>query len=228
MYKITFNLTAPVCMIDRPIFDGILIYCYMKEKFGNMYVDLRGKIDKDHFPDLPVRYHADGFPLSSIMFFDRSIESTGSWKKRWDNKNDDLSDFGKNIRKIKTSGGAFKSYDMPMALHDINQCWFYFESDDIERVQYLILTQLAGIGKKTSQGFGFYSEFRIDDAEIDMDFDIDVMRPRKLDLPSTKKLIEYRLTAAMQQKKPCGFQNQYCSWRPAYWDADNYNWCIVP
>jgi hypothetical protein len=212
MYKITFDMTSPIAMIDKPVFDGLLLYAVMREKYGNIAVDLT----PDDLNAIPVKWHEDGFPLSSVMFFDDSTESTGSWKKRWDGKNDHLADFGKLIRKIKVSGEKFKSYDMPLCLVDVRQAFFYFESDDVQRVQYLLLNHLAGIGKKVSQGYGFYSKFKIE--ESGKSFETEVLRPRKLGLPSTNRIIMHG----------GAFPIRYATWRPSYWNQENYTQCIYP
>ena len=159
MYKIIFNMESPICFIDRPMFDGILIYCYMREKYGNIAVDF----NFDNLNDFPIKNHKDGYSLASIMFFDKELSTQymDSWKKRWDNQNDDLADFKGRVRKVSTSMEQFKSYNIPLNLFKINKVWFYFESDNIEYVERLINNQLAGIGKKVSQGYGFFKDFEI-------------------------------------------------------------------
>jgi len=225
-YKITFQMESPICFIDRPNFDGMLIYCYMKEKYGNIKIDLGLKGDQlSTFPDLPIPYHPDGFPIASIMFFDTSeaIEYTGSWKKRWDNKNDDLADFKKRVRKVRVNAGSFKSYDMPLNLWHVPEVWFYFQSDDIQRVQQLLLTQLAGIGKKVSQGYGFYSRFDIAEEE-EVRFDTHVLRPLKKGTAST--ILTVNNTIEKQEKVT--LHSRYCAWRPPYHNPENFTDCIYP
>lgn len=212
-------MDSPLCFIARPCFDGILLYCLMKEKYGNILVEF----DKGVIAELPIIQHPDGFPLSSLMFFEKSIEYLGSWKKRWDNKNDDLSDFKKRKRKFPTGEGLLKSYDMPLNLWNIPRVWFYFQSHDVQRVQYLLLTQLAGIGKKVSQGYGFYRSFDIRE-ENEISFDSHILRPRKIGISSTTKLIK-RIW-----KKNDGFtlSQRFCSWRPPYTLSENFEKCFYP
>ena len=221
-YKIIFTMSAPLCFIERPNFDTILIYCYMREKYGNKGVNLKGQVDSGSFPDLPIEYHPDGFPLASVMFLDTSAEYIGSWKKRWDNKNDDLADFGKQQRKIEVGKKAFKSFDMPLSLHHARNVWFYFCSANVQRVQQLILTQLAGIGKKVSQGYGFYEKFEIE--ESDISFEENVLRPHKIGLDSTIKV----MNGAYSKGDAFPFIKRYCAWRPSYTDTDNFAECIYP
>ncbi len=220
--KITFQMESPICFIERPNFDAILIYCYMREKYGNLNVQL--DINPDVFPDLPIPYHKDGFPLASIMFWDTdmAIEQTGTWKKRWDNKNDDLADFGKNIRKVSTAQSQFKSYDMPLSLMSVPEVWFYFDSDNVQAVQRLILTQLAGIGKKVSQGYGMYSGFEITDS--DKSFKNEVLRPLKCDSEFTKNVLNNIFVSG----KEFTLNQRYCAWRPSYWDPANFAKCYYP
>jgi hypothetical protein len=184
----------------------------MKDKYGNIPVKLDLPPEKlSEFPELPIEYHVDGYPLSSIMLFSEDIEYEGSWKKRWCSKHDDLTDFKKNKRKIHTGKGAFKSYDMPLALHNISSVWFYFEGDANE-VSRLIDRHLTGIGKKISQGYGFFSSYKIQPAAA-MLFDDILLRP----IP-VEHAIKYRSPHHIR----------YCGYRPSYYLPENQTKCIYP
>ena len=224
MYKITFQLNAPICFLERPNFDSMLIYCYMREKYGNLMVDLDMSGDQlSNFPDLPIPYHADGYPLASVMCWDpkKAVEYTGSWKKRWDNRNDDLADFQGKVRKVRINSQEYKSYDIPLNLWSIPEVCFYFESDNPQRVQQLVLQELAGIGKKVSQGFGMYSGFEI--TESDKDFKKEILRPLRADMKSSQKIV----TNAMKTP-PVYIANRYCAWRPPYYLPENFAQCFYP
>jgi len=211
-YKISFNLASAISFIDLPVFDALLAYCYMKEKDGSVQQRLSiPKEELESFDDLPLIRHSDGYFLASWMQFDynKAAEFTGSWKKRWANQYDFLADFGKKVRKVRINAGEYKSYDMPLVLHSIKTVWFYFASNDIVRVEYL-LRHLRGIGKKTSQGKGEISGFHIESVNYNP-FD-KVIRPIPAKESGLKESISVRMMA----------------WRPPYWLSENQSFCLSP
>lgn len=209
-------MSSPICFIDRPIFDAMIVYCWMKEKYGNIPVKLELSNEQlSSFPDLPIEYHEDGYPLSSVMTFMGSLEYTGSWKKRWDNRNDVLADFNKSQRKINVGKGAFKSYDMPLPLYHIENVAFYFVGD-ADRIEYLIKRHLPGIGKKISQGYGFFKSFKIKPAQRRL-FDDFLLRP----IPVASAMhYEYSDTN--------NYEIRFCGYRPSYYLPENQAKCIYP
>jgi len=214
MYKITFHLTDPICFIDRPVFDSILAYAYVKEKNG--FVAQKLNLTKEEMIDfslMPLKLHKNGYFIASQMFFDEAINFTGSWKKRWDNQHDYLVDFGEGKkRKIEINKGEFKSYDMPLNLYSIPEVYFVFDSDNVNEVERLIEKHIAFIGKKGSQGYGMFDTFSID--EIDLDFDKNILRP----IP-----VEFLIG-----KDKEGYEIKYTSWKPPYWLPINFEVCGVP
>lgn len=210
MYKITFELSSPISFIDRPCLDGILAYAWTKEEFGT--VQARLSIPKEELIDftsvLPLKVHEKGYFLSSHMHFDGNcaIEQTGSWKKRWANKHDQIADFGRSKRKIDVGRGEFKSYDMPLNLMSTPEVWFFFQSDDISRVEYLIDKHILYLGKKRSQGYGEISDFSITECEEQK-----IIRP---------------IPVRFFDEVPAG-QLKFCAWKPPYWLPDNFENCII-
>jgi hypothetical protein len=214
MYKIVFKLNSPICFIDPPIFDGILAYCYIKEKLGAVPQKLN--LSKDEvmdFSPMPLKMHEDGYFIASQMQYDCSINFTSSWKKRWDSKHDSIADFGKSKRKIAVNAGEFKSYDMPKNMYTIPTCWFYFDSDRVDQVEYLIKEYCWGLGKKRSQGDGEIEELKIE--AIEMDFFENLLRPIPIRLIKKGGLKE-------------NYKIKYTSWKPPYWLMDNMEICGVP
>lgn len=215
-HQITFEMATPLCFIDRPIFDALIVYCWMKEKYGHIPVKLELPPEKlSSFPGLPIDYHLDGYPLSSMMLFFKDLEYEGSWKKRWASRHDALADFKKSKRKVHTGKGALKSYDMPLPLHNIKTVWFYFQGD-AKKVEYLIKRHLTGIGKKISQGFGFFKGFEIKPAARQT-FDDILLRP----IP-VASAINYPYTDTNS------YVIKYCGFRPSYYLPENQAKCIYP
>lgn len=212
-------MSSPLCFIDKPIFDALVVYCWMKEKYGNIPVKLDLPAEKlSEFPGLPIAYHKDGWSISSVMLFDcdyKLAHYEGSWKKRWCVKHDFLADFSKNQRKINTGKGYFKSFDSPLPLYDIRTVWFYFKGD-AERVKKLITDHLPGIGKKISQGYGFFDDFVIDPAADDI-FDMFLLRP----IPLNSRLSKH-------YKETNDHSIRFCGYRPSYYLPENQTKCIYP
>ena len=209
-YQIKFFMDAPICYIDRPIFDSILAYCWMQDRYGHVPQKLNlSKEELETFDELPLVRHPIGYFQASIMFFKKEIEFIGSWKKRWHNKDDQIADFGKLKRKVDVSAGTFKSYSMPMSLHSVPEVSFFFESDNVGEVERLIDCYLAGMGKKRSQGYGFWNHFEI--SESDRKFEAEILRP----IP-------------IQQEDITGLNVRYCGWKIPYWLPENMALCIYP
>lgn len=210
MFKITFRLSSPISFIDRPCFDSIVAYAWTKEKFGT--VQSRLSIPKDEMIDftelLPISVHENRYFLASQMFFDGncSIEQTSSWKKRWANKHDSIADFGKSKRKIDVGRGEYKSYDMPVNLVSTPEVWFFFYSNNVGNVEYLIDKHIVYLGKKRSQGYGEIS-----------DFTIDSVTDGKIIRPIPKRFFD---------SLPPG-ELKYCAWKPPYWLPDNFEICVI-
>ena len=214
-YKITFNLQTPISFLERPTFDGLLAFCYAKEllqdKFSQkLSYDKKEQID---FSEMPLITHKNGYFMASSMFFDKSEDFTERWRKRWDNRNDFKADLGKRLRKVQITKAAFKSYDMPYPLSAIPKVWFYFQSADIEKVKYLILEHLAGVGKKVNYGNGIIKDFEIKESNFNFNC---VFRP----IPKKYATSEMLLNS---QKVVFNF----CAWKPPYWDANNFEECFL-
>lgn len=217
VYKIHFKFSSPICFTDRPIFDALIVYCWMKEKHGNVPVKLDLPPEElSKFPGLPIDYHKGGYPLSSFMLFSESIKYTGSWKKRWANKHDALADFKKTQRKVHTGKGAFKSYDTPLPLHNIKEGMFFFKGDAAE-VSRLIDRHLSGIGKKISQGYGFFKSYKIEEA-ADKIFDRMLLRPIPVISAMKTDIV----------KRDPNYHIKYCGYRPSYYLRENQTKCIYP
>ncbi len=213
MFKITFKLSSQISFIDRPCFDAIVAYAWVKEEFGS--VQARLSIPKEEQIDftrvLPLDVHEKGYFLASHMHFDGNcaVEQTGSSKRQWENKYDHLADFKKSARKIDVSRGEFKSYDLPVNLVSTPEVWFFFYSEDPSRVEYLIDKHILYLGKKRSQGYG-----EISSSEIIEVPDAKIIRP----IP--KRFYDTSLPI------PPG-QERFCAWKPPYWMQDNFEMCII-
>lgn len=216
-YKITFQIrNGKIAFTDIPTFDALLAYCYFKEYHDQPIQEL--SYDKlIDFTPMPIEKQ-NGVFLASQMFWqdkENTVEYNSIWRKKWDNKHDHLSDFGKKKRQVQIARGEYKSYEVPIVVKLIDEVWFYFVSDKVEEVKQL-LSHLKGIGKKNSTGFGLIESYTIVEVEDDsVNFENDVLRPIPIE----------HLTDTQKQT---AFKEAYCGYQPPYWDSRNMTLCAVP
>lgn len=227
-YKITFNMESAICFNPYflPVLDSILAECKMKTINKDNHSIGRLNIEEDDLIDfsnlLPLEYR-DGYALCSFMFYENALNYISSWKKRWNNKNDDIVYFGKNKkRRIKINEGQFRSYNMPLDLYKINKVWFYLKSNNINQVQYLIKNCLVGIGKKISIGYGWLASFSIKETN-EVNFDNQILRPIPISIINNKELESNKYKDKLGI---CDIKN--CGWKPPYWLPLNQEVCIYP
>jgi len=214
-YKITFNLQTPISFLERPTFDGLLAFCYAKELLQDKFAQKLSYDEKEHidFSEMPLITHKKGYSMSSSMFLGKSEEFTERWRKRWDNRNDFKADFGKRLRKVQITKAEFKSYDMPYPLSAIPKVWFFFQTENTEKVKYLISEHLAGIGKKVNYGNGIIKDFKIEESDFNFN---SIFRPIPKNMATS---------GMMLNSKKVVFN--YCAWKPPYWDTNNFAECVL-
>lgn len=213
MYKITIYLRTAVCFIDRPYLDGLLSFAVAKEFLdpsdftGNLTLT-KEQVAFIH-DRMPLKRHQDGWFLASWMHWNEEVhvEFTDSWKKRWNEKHDHLVDFGKRVPKVKINAGEFKSYNMPLTLHQIPKVWFYCETEDVKKVVGLLSKHIWGIGKKTSQGWGEVDRIKYEEVPP---IPWENLRP----IPVKDRVTDGHV--------------RFLATRPPYWLTDHYEWCLVP
>lgn len=217
-YRIDFKLDSPIVFFERPCLDSIIAYAYLSEKYNGMEFTKLSytKEDLKEVADLPITKR-DRYYLASIMFYeDNMLYDTHSKKKRWDSRYDYIADFGKRKRQIDTKRGDNKSYDIPFEAKLIPKVWFYLNTDEIERVQHLLLKHIAGIGKNVKIGYGIIKEFNVTALNTNDMFDKYLLRPVPSDITLTKE----------QTKR--GFLLQQSGYYPPYWLDINKDLCYYP
>lgn len=211
MYKITFQLAAPVSFIDRPTFDGILAYAFARElnagkrEFTKQSFTESELID---FSGMPITRHRYGYFIASQLMYDesRARETVQRWRKRWDQKNEHFADFGKNRRKVDVQRGEFKSYDMPIRLVAVPEVWFVFESDNVAEVERLVAKHIFSLGKKRTVGHGEIAGFSISET----------------DEPVIRPIPERFFTENTENA-----EIRFCTFAPPYWDVSKAEKCVI-
>jgi CRISPR type IV-associated protein Csf3 len=207
MYKITFDMRSPIIFTELPTLDGLLSYCFAREYVKDFVQKTNlTKEDIAFLDSMPLRKFPNGAFVASWMQFGegRNAEYITSLKKRWANEYDSIANFAKGKRKVETDRGEYKSYQIPFQLNNIEQVWFYFDTDDLKHVNKLLLNHLVGIGKKISAGYGEFREWRIE-AIDNNPFESKVLRP----MPNANN------------------EGVFMGWKPPYWAAENMAFCTI-
>lgn len=213
-YKVTFAMEAPLAFTDPPMFDSLISYAYAREVLGDKFSQ-KLNISPNEMLDyskMPIVQHKNGYFMASRMFWDEenAISHIQRWRKRWAAKRDYLTDFEKKKRKVRINAGEYKSYDMPLTCITTHHVWFYFQSDDIQKVKILLKKWIHFIGKKRSQGYGFFNHFEIEESNYDF--------------PIGFRPIPVRFLKPADIDNDC--QLKYTSWKPPYWLPDNFENCV--
>jgi len=88
--------------------------------------------------------------------------------------------------------------------------WFYFQSENVSEVEWL-LGNVHGLGKKVAHGYGAFSSFQIE--ESDFDFDAQIVRPIPISMIDVS---QYKNT-----------EIRFQAWHYPYWDNHFVSECII-
>ncbi len=212
-YKITIEFGSSLIFDHIPTFDGLLAYAAVREELGQEGMKSATSLTAEEIEWsnglIPLRQDERGVFMASWLLWDENAHAQGgvSWKKRFEEKHSHLVDFGGKRRKVKINAGQFKSYNVPMTTHSIRQGWFFFQTDDLDRVINLFDTHICGLGKKRSQGYGDIVGYDIRPIDYDP-FSGTVIRPVPTDDPEEEGIL--------------------MAWRSPYWEPSNFAVCRRP
>jgi CRISPR type IV-associated protein Csf3 len=225
MYKITFFIRAPhlISYTDKPMFDALMAYCAAKEYVQNLSFKLTYTQEEIDFVNSKIPLKKDAYDcfIASTMLFNKNetSEQRINWTKHWDSANDELANFGKKARKINVTSGEFKSYRVALNVHQHKEVFFYFDSENVELVKYLLTKHLPSIGKKRSSGYGEIQNFVVEKIDYNP-FEEDILRP--IPMESIGNMQEFI------QKYGNKYYSRYTACKPPYHQSANFKDCIVP
>jgi hypothetical protein len=130
-----------------------------------------------------------------------------------------VADFGKKTRKINVTSGEFKSYRVPINLHQHRFVYFYFDTENLELVEHLVSNHLPAIGKKRGSGYGEIESFKIEKIEYNP-FEENVIRP--IPVEKIENLQEFAV------KFGGNFISRYTAYKPPYHQNQNFTDCFMP
>jgi len=217
-YKLEVSFYSPLILYDLITLDALVAYA-LAVKYNNrkgffcnpQAVKQDNNIIKHELQHL-ITHHTPLYPIIMASYIQPvlKIEYLDSWKKRFESKYAGLADFGKARRRVDTSSGKYRSYNMPLPAVVVQKAFFVFigKSD----VADMINDYIVGIGKKRNQGFGWIRDMKLSNADYTC-FDIARMRP---------------VPEEIAKKHDIKGMLKYCAWQSPYWLRDNMCKCIVP
>jgi CRISPR type IV-associated protein Csf3 len=215
--QVDLNFLSPIAYIDDIALDGILSYF----SISNIISDL-GLCPQSCLPfpdgiqiDIPLPFEKRGtekkYWSCSFGIPEKQRTSITKWRKRWDEENDHMVDFGKKAKRVDHKSSHFKAYDMPLVLQDVEKLSFYCFANKEELKR--LVQQIQFVGKKRTQGFGRIKNYNIFPIKNDW---------------SEKK--EGKYTRAIPFQKGNLEKGMYgtfkkCGYYPPYWFY--VDWCYV-
>ena len=217
-YKIKFKMISPIAYTDIPVFDSIISYCVYQKHFKKT-TDIKTasgtEINKTIAKMIPIKKHKLGFYFCSYAIIEKKEISTDNWRKRWHSRHDFLTYFATKKRKINVGSGYYKSYDIPIVINSVDNLVFYFVGDKTKIIE--LLSYLIGIGKKVKTGFGWFSSFKITEANEDEKQYL-LFRPLPLLIMGDK----------LFQNRKFTYTNDFGAFELPYWLSEHQKNILIP
>jgi len=157
--------------------------------------------------------YTDGIAHASVSQFDtdRTVETT--LYSSYDEVRAHTVGGSRPRSKIPIGGGTFKSQMITIVYRPARRCTFYFRGDR-DRIEHLLETHLADLGKKTAAGFGKVIDWDL--RELDTDYSL---------VHPTSGVAMRPIPATMLDE--CD-DRQTLTWRPPYWYQEWAVECAPP
>jgi len=218
-FKVVMILGAPIAFTQLLMFDGLLAYCSARKIMGDDFFVAQGQVNDDTFVDMPIPVKRSGkeklYYCCSVAQYKGFREFVVTWKKRWDDKYDEIVNFGGKKEVVNNKAGHFKSYNMPMVCRAVSKVWFYVYGNKEETLG-LLRQYITHVGKGVSQGYGKVINIRVEDMINDYSC-----------------IMDKRLMRPIPQEELAGIgieavEYQMMAYRPPYWLPANFTTCGVP
>jgi len=219
-YKLKIKFYSPLILYDRITLDSLVAYALAirRNTSGGLFCipqQLQQRDDnvKHELHNL-ITHHTPLYPLTMASYLQpigNKCEYLDSWKKQFDSKYSHLADFGKAKRRINTSSGKYRSYNMPLPAVVMQSGFFAFIGDGTG-VLDLLEEYIVSIGKKRAEGFGWIDSMELIDEEYSC-YDIARMRPVPIEIAK-----KHKITGILRN----------CAWQSPYWLRKNICECVVP
>lgn len=223
-YLLRVKFYSPMVYYHVPTLDAVISWCLARahadegaKAFCHLPLATPEKNYGLNLLNRVIEHKGGGFgvPVASMLQPDHPPhEFEDAWKKRFESKHARLADFGKARRRINTSSGLYRSYNVPMPAKSLASGWFVFRGDGYV-VRDLLETWLIGIGKKVTEGFGWIEEWRLEESALTWR-EILALRP-----------VPVRLAPHLGIETT-GRRQELHAWKPPYWLRRNCELCLMP
>ena len=205
--------------------DSILAYAQLGQNWenGDMKKNQYGlrRCDKPEEIKLPLaecKFGDDIIYHSSFAIFESNVENRRQhWHKRFPIEHIQYMNEKEQDKKLNIASGKHKSYRMPITLLIIDKIVWFVKGDRNEIKK--LLWRILNIGKKGAYGYGYVSNWVIEESESDYSFYVEteneiILMRNLLQLPKTDK--------------PISFRKGYLAIRPPYWHPYWRRECYMP
>ena len=215
-FIVDLTMGSPIAFTNSLAFDGILAFCVAKDLLGEDFHLTQGlpahELVEFSLPleerGITKRYYA-----CSVAQCEEKTEHLARYRKRWDERYDDVVDFGGKQERVWHKGGQFKSVNMPLVYVAI-PCVRFFCFGNMAETKRLMEKHLVCIGKMASHGYG--KIMRMDFSQVSIDIScIDCVKMLMRNIP-IEELAGMGLVAE---------ETQYVSYRAPYWSPANFAEC---
>lgn len=212
--RVRAYLRAPIVCDEAMPLDGVLLYQAMRRTYGPADSSFPGALSDSPLVPLPLAVAGEGSPnwyyhCSWAQWPEDVAYGKTYWEKRIAKRTDfiELSRSGK----VEIAKGRYRLYHMPLFYRSALYLDWYLVGD-LDAVGDL-LTDVWGIGKKQSQGFGRVAHFAIESW------------PEDWSVERAGRLIRaVPLESAYFDPK----NTRLIGFRPPYWLRENQTLCNIP
>lgn len=220
-FRIVAEMGAPFSTVcDSFPLDSLLAYAVMVDVGCGSFEQ---PTSEDELVDIPLPIVEIGTKVkywaASWGTFEGAAKSMTTWKKRWDEENDDMTD----AKRIDHKAGHFKQYSMPLNLISSPQIEWYGVGN-IEEVGRLPVNFITHLGKKRGQGYGLVRKWII--TPIDQDFSCWRDDTPQRCIPAAEPIVKEILDKRLAKGK--GMYLHLYGYRPPYWAKKNQLLCLMP
>ena len=224
--KITAELVSPVVYAGDKNFplDSLLAWAELGRMWSNFEIKTGTALRRSDIPSnirLPLdEYISDAgnvYHCSFAIYNSGAVHAEQYWTKRFSIEKSDLLNPKEGSRKIQITAGHYRSYRNSMALLAISQLILFVRGDK-SKIRNLLF-RVVSIGKKGAYGYGFVSEWKIEEIDHDYSLWYDV---------GDRYILMRNLPFVPELDKPVDCQKGFYAIRPPYWHPHWKRECYMP
>ena len=164
--QVTAHMATALSVTDdwSPSLEALLEYLWLEAKGLALPNPSKDTLVKAELPLREDSLKGESFWACSSPFYLPESQQIDKYRKRWDYQDKHL-EWGKKKKKVNTSEGVTKSYDMPLKLINTPRIDWFIVGDRYKVVE--LLSTCTGIGRKRSFGKGQVYQWQVKEIEHD-------------------------------------------------------------